>query len=112
MSKKSFKSQASSSRAGSSSPFPSGGFGTPPPKGLGSGFGGIPVSQLAYVYEPPDLSTISDPGVVVSLKNVQKKDSITKAKALDDLSAFLQSLGDQQSNLDETIIEAWVGGTR
>lgn len=77
-------------------------------RGLGAGFGNAPVSQLAYVYEPPDLSAIFDSAVVVSLKNVQKKDSTTKAKALEDLTAFVQNQSSAQTPLDEGVLEAWV----
>lgn len=79
MSKK-FKSQASSARAAS---------------GLG-GFGtfGTAVSPLSYIAEQPDLSQISEPNVVVAFKNLSKKDSVTKAKALDELLESLKDGGD------------------
>ena len=82
-----FKSQASSARAASN-------FG---------GFGSFQTSAspLAYVAEQPDLSHISEPSVVVSLKNLSKKDSTTKAKALDEL---LDSL---KNNADTPVLTAW-----
>lgn len=98
-SKKAFKSQASSSRAFLDG---SGGFGD----GVkNAAFGAPNASQLSHVYEPPDLGAISDPNVVVSLKNIQKKDSTTKSKALDDLQSYVQSL---QDNPKESLLEAWV----
>lgn len=109
MSKKSFKSQASSSRA------ISGAFGT---HDIGSGqslfgstqaFGAIASSPLSFVYEPPDLSSISDPNIVVALKNLQKKDSITKSRALEDLQNHVLQLGVDKGGVEEEILEAWVG---
>ncbi|KAK2810085.1 hypothetical protein FQN50_003279 [Emmonsiellopsis sp. PD_5] len=105
MSKK-FKSQASSSRAAS------GAFG-----GFGSTFGGFsseataqgsPSSSLSYIAEPPDLSKISQPHVVVSFKNLLKKDTTTKTKALEDLQDFLSAQDTQSITLEDGLIEAWV----
>lgn len=109
MSKKAFKSQASSSRA------VSGTFGGASGSSLfGSGFGSsafaaVSSSPLSYVYEPPDLSGLSDANVGVAFKNVQKKDGITKAKALEDLQAYVSSLGSEQGGMEEAMLEAWVG---
>ncbi|EFQ98580.1 hypothetical protein MGYG_01606 [Nannizzia gypsea CBS 118893] len=106
MSGKKFKSQASSSRAaaggfggGSFSPF--GGFSTP---GLDQE---TPASSLSYVYEPPDLSQISDPQVVVTFKNLLKKDSTTKARALEDLQGHISNTVSSGSFLDDGLLEAW-----
>lgn len=79
MSKK-FRSQASSTRAATS---------------LG-GFGSFSssVSPLSYIAEPPDLSQVSDPNVVVNLKNLSKRDSTTKGKALEELLDVLKDGGD------------------
>ena len=102
MSKKPFKSQASSSRAFS------GGFaGTA--DGFGTlGLGGVTQSQLSHVYEPPDLSGLSDPHTVVAFKNLQKKDGTTKTKALEDLQAYTQTQKGLTNDLEETFLEAWV----
>ena len=108
MSKKSFKPQASSSRAVSST------FGQPEGAssignfGATSTFGAAP-SSLSYVYEPPDLSSISEPSVVVALKNLQKKDSTTKSKALEELQIYVLSLAVESGGVEEAILEAWVG---
>ncbi|KAF1963832.1 hypothetical protein CC80DRAFT_398192 [Byssothecium circinans] len=96
MSKKQAKSQASSARAASSA---FGGFGT-----SSSAFG-VSSSRLSYVTEPPDLSAISDPNVVVYFRNLSKKDSTTKAKALEDLQAHVASLKDP---VEEGLLEAWI----
>ena len=112
MSKKQFKSQASSSRAVSGAFGALGGnantgtFGTP------SNFGAVPSSSLSYVYEPPDLSGISEPNVVVAFKNLQKKDSTTKTKALEELQAFFHSLSEKPGGREEALLEAWVGLSR
>lgn len=104
MSKKPFKSQASSSRA------ISGAFGAPdgPLGALGGGFGAVPSSPLSYVYEPPDLSNISEPNVVVAFKNLQKKDSTTKAKALEDLQKYVSGLA-PKDGVEDAVLESWVG---
>lgn len=86
MSKK-FKAQASSARAAS-------GFG---------GFGGFQsaASPLSYIAEQPDLSQVAQSNVVVALKNLSKKDSVTKAKALDEL---LDSLNE---TTEIAVLVAW-----
>lgn len=102
MSKRQAKSQASSARAASTA--------------FGAGFGtsssptafGVSSSQLSYVTEPPDLSSISDPNVVVYFRNLSKKDSTTKAKALEDLQAYVASL---KEPVEEGLLEAWVRPT-
>lgn len=97
MSKKQFRSQASSGRAAFGAGATSGGsFG-------GSAFAAS--SPLSWITEPPDLSAISDPNVAVSFKNLSKKDSTTKAKALEDLQSHVSS-PDQQ--VEEALLEAWV----
>lgn len=103
MSKK-FKFQASSARAAS------GAFGSPA-GGFGSFAGGPPnsSSSLSYVAEPPDLSRISEPQVVVAFKNVSKKDSVTKAKALEDLQEYISTPEAQDGGVGDGILEAWVG---
>jgi hypothetical protein len=98
MSKRQVKSQASSSRAAFSAA--GGGFGTSSPFGFTTSS-----SPLSYVTEPPDLSGISDPNVVVYFRNLQKKDSTTKAKALEDLQTYVSSLKDP---VEEAVLEAWI----
>ncbi|KAL8716049.1 MAG: hypothetical protein Q9225_006265 [Loekoesia sp. 1 TL-2023] len=103
MSKKQFKSQASSSRAVSGAfAAPDGALGA-----FGAGFGAVPSSPLSYVYEPPDLSTISEPNIIVAFKNVQKKDSTTKAKALEDLQKYMSGL-DPKDGLEDAVLEPWI----
>ncbi|KAF2204969.1 hypothetical protein GQ43DRAFT_363503 [Delitschia confertaspora ATCC 74209] len=98
MSKRQAKSQASSSRAAFGAATT--GFGTP------SSFGfSISSSPLSYVTEPPDLSSISDPNVVVYFRNLSKKDSTTKAKALEDLQAYISALDEP---VEEAVLEAWI----
>lgn len=102
-----FRPQASSSRA------VSGSFAAPA-AGFSGGFGlasasGRTTSSLAYVTEPTDLSGISDPNVVVLFKNILKKDSTTKAKALEDLQLHLSNKDDHGAGLEEALLEAWVG---
>lgn len=110
MSKKQFKSQASSSRAVSSaSNTPEGSAFSNSGHGALSGFGSVSSSTLSYFFEPPDLSAISEANVVVAFKNLLKKDGTTKAKALDDLHAYVLSLGIEKGGVEDAILEAWVG---
>lgn len=103
MSKKQFKSQASSSRA------VSGAFGTTDGAFGGGAFGAVPGSMLSYIYEPPDLSAISESNIVVAFKSLQKKDSTTKAKALEELQSYISSLSAKKDAVDDEILDAWVG---
>jgi E3 ubiquitin-protein ligase listerin len=97
MSKRQFKSQASSIRVDSSAGF----------SGFGSVFAG---SILSYLSEPPSLSSITDANVVVAFKNLLKKDSTTKAKGLEDLRSYVQSHPyEQNGGVEQPILEAWVG---
>lgn len=100
MSRKSGKARAASSKAVSS-------FGASPFGSFGSAASGI---SLSYLAEPPDFSSISDANVVVSLKNLQKKDATTKAKALEELLSFVQAHPyEQDGGVEEPVLEAWVG---
>ena len=109
MSKKQFKSQASSSRAVSGAFTAIDGLQSTGSFGALSSLGGASSSPLSYIYEPPDLSVISDPTVVVSFKNLQKKDGTTKAKALEELEAYIESRHRRSENIEDGILEAWVG---
>jgi hypothetical protein len=95
MSKRAAKS-ASSARAAST--FGSSAFGSPSAAAFG-----VAASQLSYVSEPPDLSAISDPNVVVYFRNLSKRDSTTKAKALEDIQAHVA-----KEPVEEGLLEAWV----
>ncbi|WPH00474.1 Hypothetical protein R9X50_00330300 [Acrodontium crateriforme] len=95
MSKKLFKTSANSARAGVGF----GGFGN-----SGAGFGSSG-STLSYVQVPPDYTAISDAKIVVAFKNLAKKDGITKAKALDDLQAYLSPA---EAEIEDGVLEAWV----
>lgn len=109
MSKKPFKSQASSSRAVSGAFGRSDGAISIGSYGPSPAFGAIPSSSLSYVYEPPDLSNITEPNVVVALKNLQKRDSTTKSKALEDLQTYVLTLAVADGGVEDAILEAWVG---
>ncbi|CAD0053196.1 unnamed protein product [Aureobasidium pullulans] len=98
--KKAFKPQASSARSFGGSGF-GGGFG-------GTGFG-VSSSPLSWIGEAPDLSNISDPNVGVAFKNLTKKDSTTKAKALEELQAYVSA---PEQQIEEAVLEAWVHSAR
>ena len=76
------------------------------------GFGGAASgSSLSYLAEPPSSTAVSDPNVVVALKNILKKDSTTKAKALEELLAYVQAHPfDQDGGVEEAILDVWVSG--
>ena len=93
MSKK-FKSQASSARAASST------FAF----GNNAGFQ-TASSPLSYVTEQPDVSAISEAKIVVAFKNLGKKDSITKTKALEELQEYVSTT---TSDVEGPVLEAWV----
>lgn len=66
-------------------------------------------SSLSYLAEPPSFAAVTDPNVVVSLKNLLKKDPTTKSKALDELVAFAQAHPfEQDGGVDEAILAVWV----
>ena len=94
MSKRQFRSQASSGRGG----IAVGGFGS-------SGFAGSQASVLSYIQEPLDFSSIDDPNLVVTLKNLSKKDETTKAKALEDVQAYVTS---SDIDLSDAFLDIWV----
>lgn len=96
MSKKQFRSQASSGRV-----IPGAGFGG----GFGSSAFGTYSSPLSYVYEAPDLSAVVDANVVVNFKNLMKKDGTTKAKALEDLQAYSAA---SDVEIEDALLTAWV----
>jgi hypothetical protein len=57
------------------------------------------------VQEPPDFSLISDSNAVVAFKNALKRDSTTKAKALEDL---LNTYITPTTEIEDGVVEAWV----
>ncbi|KAJ2999181.1 hypothetical protein NUW58_g95 [Xylaria curta] len=83
-------------------------------RGFGQSFsGGFATAtsgiNLSYLAEPPDFSFVSDANVVVSLKNLQKKDATTKAKALEELLTYVQAHPyDSDGGAEEPVLEAWV----
>ncbi|KAF9874762.1 hypothetical protein CkaCkLH20_07899 [Colletotrichum karsti] len=84
------------------------GFGSPARGGFG-GFSSSNNNGLSYLTEPPDLSSISDANVVVSFKNTLKKDATTKAKALEELLAYVQAHPyENNGGTEEAVLEAWV----
>ena len=106
MSKK-FKSQASAASAraastGFGSSSSSFGFGLP----SSTAFQTAP-SSLSYIAEQPDLSNVSDPNLVVCLRNLGKKDSTTKTKALEELQDYVNPLASGEA-IDPGLLEAWV----
>lgn len=109
MSKKSFKSQASSSRAFSGHALAGfGGYGGSPPSSASASFGGAS-SVLSYLGEPPDLGAISNVNVVVNFKNLSKRDTVTKSRALEELHAYITSQIADSAEVEDALIDAWVG---
>ncbi|KAK3324525.1 hypothetical protein B0T19DRAFT_358305 [Cercophora scortea] len=80
-----------------------------PKPALGTGFGGFSTSStaLSYITPPPDLSNIPQ-DIVVPFKNLTKKDSITKSKALEEIVSYVQNRSDgKNGEIEEPILEAW-----
>lgn len=65
-------------------------------------------SNLSYLTEPLDLSTISDSDVKVAFKNVSKKDETTKSKALEELQTHVSSWDAGKETVEDGVLEAWV----
>lgn len=102
MSKKQLRAAASSGRAGA--------FASPSAFGSSTPTFAVASSPLSYIAEPPALSDISDPQMVVSFKNLLKKDGVTKAKALEDIKAYLSKPEiSEEHGVENGILEAWVG---
>jgi len=79
--------------------------GSPGTFGSPGGFGGFSSSTtLSYITPPPDLSGIPQ-DIVVPFKNLLKKDSVTKGKALDEILAYVRG---HDGELEESILGAWV----
>lgn len=68
-------------------------------------------SPLSYLSEPPSFSAVSDPNVVVSFKNILKKDTTTKSKALEHLIQHVQDSAFASEDGDDAILEIWVRKT-
>lgn len=75
----------------------------------GGGFGGFATSAttLSYLTPPPDFSAIPQE-VVVPFKNLLKKASTTKEKALQDILAYLQRRAADAQGLEESVIDTYV----
>lgn len=77
--------------------------------GPGSFSGSNSRSSLSYLVEPPSFTAVSDPQVVVAFKNVLKKDSTTKAKALEELVAYTQGHPyDSEGGVEDALLSVWV----
>ncbi|KAI1265042.1 hypothetical protein F5Y18DRAFT_386984 [Xylariaceae sp. FL1019] len=82
--------------------------------GFGStSFGGFSTAasgtNLSYLAEPSDFSAIPDAHVVVSFKNLQKKDATTKGRALEELLAYVQDHPfENEGGVGDPVLEAWV----
>lgn len=65
--------------------------------------------SLSYLAEPPSFAAISDPHVVVALRNILKKDSTTKAKGLEELLALIrQQSTDGKDGVEDALLDIWV----
>ncbi|KAL2267324.1 hypothetical protein VTJ83DRAFT_4601 [Remersonia thermophila] len=75
----------------------------------GASFGGFGASAttLSYLTPPPDFSAIPHE-VVVQYKNLLKKDSTTKEKALQDILAYVRRLGPNPETLEEAVIDTYI----
>jgi E3 ubiquitin-protein ligase listerin len=71
----------------------------------GSSDGARLPSTLSYFADLPNISSISNPHVVVFFRNLFKKDSTTKARALEDLQTYL---GEHPQDIEDPVLDAWV----
>jgi len=73
------------------------------------GFGSFTTSTttLSYLTPPPDFSAIPHE-VVVPFKNLLKKASTTKEKALQDILAYVKGQPSDTQGLQDSIIQAYV----
>ncbi|KYK61296.1 C3HC4 type zinc finger containing protein [Drechmeria coniospora] len=76
--------------------------------GTGAGIGAFGGTSLSYLAQPPSFAAVSDPHVVVSFKNILKKDSTTKTKGLEDLLQHVLSHPyDDTGGVDEAVLDIW-----
>jgi hypothetical protein len=82
-----------------------------PKTSQGGGFGGFATSSttLSYLTPPPDFSAIPQE-VVVPFKNLLKKASTTKEKALQDILSYVQSRASDAQGLEGSVIDSYVRG--
>ncbi|KAK8091176.1 hypothetical protein PG994_000681 [Apiospora phragmitis] len=100
MSRRTAKAQAASGKAA----FAAAGAG-----GFGAFSSASSGSNLSYLSEPPNFATLSDANAAVSFKNLLKKDATTKAKALEELVAFVEAHPhERDGGAEEAILDAWV----
>ena len=64
-------------------------------------------TRLSYIAPPIDTSAIPA-DVVVAFKNLLKKDGTTKARALEDIIAYVQKHPYDDGGPDDSILDAWV----
>lgn len=65
-------------------------------------------SSTSYLAERPELSGLPDPNLVVSFKNLAKKDDTTRTKALEDVQTYVSNVQAGNSVVDDGFFEAWV----
>lgn len=86
------------------------GFGSIAPSGFGAfGTPSTSAGSLSYLTDPPDFSSISNSNIIVSFKNLLKKDNTTKSKALADLIQYTQAHPhEQDGGVEEAVLDVWV----
>jgi hypothetical protein len=99
MSKSQFKTAASSSRAASAA--------------AGGGFGAFgstsTASKLSYLAEVPDLSSISDPNLIVAFRGLRKADTTTKLRSLSTITSYAdEHTTVENGGVEDPVLEAWV----
>ncbi|KAK3318725.1 hypothetical protein B0H66DRAFT_640071 [Apodospora peruviana] len=75
----------------------------------GGGFGGLGTSSsttLSYITPPPDLSRLPA-DIVVQFKNLLKKDSTTKSKALEEIVVYVETLPSKDGRVEDSVLDAW-----
>ena len=74
----------------------------------GFGFGGLSTSSttLSYIAPPPNLSNVPV-DIIVPFKNLLKKDSITKQKALEDIVSYVKTHPIDNGGIQDSVLDAW-----
>jgi hypothetical protein len=72
------------------------------------GFTGDSSSSLSYLAPLPDISKISNSAIVVTFKNLFKKDPKTKLRGLEEFTTYLTDLIESKEPLEDPILGAWL----
>lgn len=76
--------------------------------GAFGGFATTDTSNLSYLSEFADYTSLSDPNVIIAFKNIQKRDTATRQRGVEDLLAYAQAHPhDKDGGVEDAVLEAW-----